>query len=90
MLKKRNVNNDPIKNGTLKILDHDVNDDDDWFDAQEDLPLLNKLFNNEGNYVHEASFHNIVVDHLDSDAHLLPDPMHHLNCDESETIKNDA
>ena len=70
-----------------EILDHEIEDEDkERFNAQEELPLPTKLFDVKGNCVHEVSLHNITMNHPELDDHMLPDPAHHTQCFEGETI----
>ena len=70
-----------------EILDHEIdNEGEEWFNAQEDLPLPTQLFDVKGNYAHEASLHNITMNHPELNDHALPDPAHHMQCFKGKTI----
>ena len=70
-----------------EILDHEIdNEGEEWFNTQEELPSPTKLFDVEGNCMHEASLHNATMNHPELDDHVHPDPACHMQCFEGETI----
>ena len=45
-----------------EALDQEIDDEDEeWHDAQEDMPLPHKLFDIEGNYIHEVLMHTMEI-----------------------------